>query len=238
MKPPFWFLLGLSGTALALSGTTVRAADDHGHDHGAEAGHHEADEHGDEVAFIPGRGLRLAADVAEALGLQLATASEQSFAPARPITAQVYTVAPRVLASARVPADHAAEFEGALFDGARLVQVDRSATAATSFVDLVFELPATPAHRPGDFVTFALTAPAAVALAVPHAAVLEGAAGPFVYVVDGEFLRRTPVPTADRVGDLVRVTSGLRAGDRIVTTAVDQLWLAELRLTKGGGHSH
>ncbi len=34
------------------------------------------------------------------------------------------------------------------------------------------------------------------------------------------------------------ILAGLRAGDRVVATPVEQLWLAELRLTKGGGHSH
>ena len=37
---------------------------------------------------------------------------------------------------------------------------------------------------------------------------------------------------------IVEITDGLYAGDEVVASPVNQLWLAELRLTKGGGHSH
>ena len=36
----------------------------------------------------------------------------------------------------------------------------------------------------------------------------------------------------------IEITDGLYAGDVVATGGVEQLWLTELRLTKGGGHSH
>jgi len=62
--------------------------------------------------------------------------------------------------------------------------------------------------------------------------------GTFVYVVNGNFYLRTAVKTGARSTDFVEITDGLYAGDVVVTTPVNQLWLSELRLTKGGGHSH
>ena len=75
-------------------------------------------------------------------------------------------------------------------------------------------------------------------LTVPRSALLDSAAGLFVYVVNGEFYLRTPVKVGARSADFIEITDGLYAGDSVVATPVEQLWLAELRLTKGGGHSH
>jgi multidrug efflux pump subunit AcrA (membrane-fusion protein) len=75
-------------------------------------------------------------------------------------------------------------------------------------------------------------------LAVPRSALLDAATGTFVYVVNGDHYLRTPVKTEARSADFVEITDGLYAGDVVVVSPVEQLWLAELRLTKGGGHSH
>jgi len=76
------------------------------------------------------------------------------------------------------------------------------------------------------------------ALTVPRTALLDSAGGFFVYVVNGEFYLRTPVKTGASDASYFEITDGLYAGDIVVATPVEQLWLAELRLTKGGGHSH
>jgi hypothetical protein len=49
---------------------------------------------------------------------------------------------------------------------------------------------------------------------------------------------RTPVKVGARSAGFSEIADGLYAGDIVVVSSVDQLWLAELRLTKGGGHSH
>ena len=70
------------------------------------------------------------------------------------------------------------------------------------------------------------------------AALLRTATGTFVYVVNGANLLRTPVKPGASDGAFIEILDGLYAGDVVVTHGVEHLWLTELRLTKGGGHSH
>ena len=67
---------------------------------------------------------------------------------------------------------------------------------------------------------------------------LRTATGTFVYVVNGASLLRTPVKPGASDTTHVEILDGLYAGDLVATAGVEQLWLTELRLTKGGGHSH
>jgi multidrug efflux pump subunit AcrA (membrane-fusion protein) len=90
----------------------------------------------------------------------------------------------------------------------------------------------------GDFVTLALAVEPRNRPHRARSAVLDGATGTFVYVVNSGAYLRTPVKVGARSADFIEITDGLYAGDVVVVTPVDQLWLAELRLTKGGGHSH
>jgi multidrug efflux pump subunit AcrA (membrane-fusion protein) len=73
---------------------------------------------------------------------------------------------------------------------------------------------------------------------VPRSALLDTATGTFVYVVNGPAYLRTPVKVGVMSTDYIEITDGLYAGDAVVSAPVNQLWLSELRLTKGGGHSH
>jgi cobalt-zinc-cadmium efflux system outer membrane protein len=75
-------------------------------------------------------------------------------------------------------------------------------------------------------------------LAVPRAAVLDAASGTFVYLVRNGAYRRVSVKTGTADAAHIEIVSGLRLADEIVVAPVSQLWLTELRLTKGGGHSH
>ena len=75
-------------------------------------------------------------------------------------------------------------------------------------------------------------------MTVPRAALLDTALGTFVYLINGEAFLRTPVTTGAMDDDIVEITDGVFEGDTVVTSPVSQLWLTELRLTKGGGHSH
>ncbi|MBI5084987.1 MAG: efflux RND transporter periplasmic adaptor subunit [Acidobacteria bacterium] len=57
--------------------------------------------------------------------------------------------------------------------------------------------------------------------AVPAAAVLQGQSGSYLYVETGPGrFRQTGVQTANRVGNLLGITSGVQAGDRVVTDGV------------------
>jgi hypothetical protein len=70
--------------------------------------------------------------------------------------------------------------------------------------------------------------------AVPAQAVLRTIKGPFVFVVNGEWLLRTPVVVGANRGDLVEIADGLYEGDHVVVNGVDTLWLAEIAAVNGG----
>lgn len=236
MKPRPWFLISLAGSALLFAGCGKKASSEEaGHDHSEHAG---ADENEEGVTFKEGRGLQIPINVVKALNVLTTEAEERPLTAELKVTAQVFAVQPRMLASARLTVEQAAPLEKSSFTGAKLVRIDRATVTATRLVDLVFELDASSKHQLGDFVTLALAVEPATVLTVPRSAVLEGAASTFVYVVNSGAYLRTPVTTGARSADFIEITDGLYAGDVVVVTPVDQLWLSELRLTKGGGHSH
>lgn len=231
MKPHLWIIAGL---ALALAGCGQKEnVADHDHDH-AEHGDHEDEA----VTFREGRGLQLSPGSIRALGISTAIAERRPFAAASSLTVQVFATQPHPLALARIEARQAEALRSAAFTGAHLVRIDPSSASATRLVDAVFELAAAPDRHVGEFVPLSVQHPSAPALTVPRSAILDSATGPFVYVVKGEAYLRTPVTVGAQSADFAAITAGLRPGDVVVSTAVDQLWLAELRLTKGGGHSH
>jgi len=232
--PAAWIL-----PLLLLSGCGRTASSGTAHDHADHAGEEGGDD-GDtrSVSFREGRGLHLSPEVIGALGLVTAEAEERPLAAELNLTAHVFAVAPRVLASARVPSRQADLLAGARFEGATLVRVDHSPVPATHLADLVFELDSVAPRKIGDFATLALAAEPVSVLAVPRTAVLDSATGTFVYVVNGDAFLRIAVEAGRRSSDFIEITDGLYAGDVVVATPVDQLWLSELRLTKGGGHSH
>lgn len=236
MKPRPWFLISLAGSVLLFVGCGKKASSEEaGHDHSEHAG---ADENEEGVTFKEGRGLQIPPNVVKALNVLTTEAEERPLTAELKVTAQVFATTPRVLASARLAVEQAAPLEKSAFTGAKLVRIDRATVTATRLVDLVFELDALSKHQVGDFVTLALAVEPATVLTVPRSAVLEGAASTFVYVVNSGAYLRTPVTIGARSADFIEITDGLYAGDVVVVTPVDQLWLSELRLTKGGGHSH
>ncbi len=234
MSARYLFLTGVIAAALALAGCGKPTSGEH--NHAEHAGAEGTGESG--VAFKAGRGLRLSPEVIPALALTTAEVETRPLAGGLSVTVQVFATAPRVLATARVPAEQAATLGASPVTGARLVKRDAAAATATRLVDLVFELDAATHRQVGDFVTLPLAGETAAVLVVPASAVLDGASGTFVYVVNGDAYLRTPVTVGARADGLVGITDGLYAGDVVVVTAVDRLWLTELRLTKGGGHSH
>jgi multidrug efflux pump subunit AcrA (membrane-fusion protein) len=190
------------------------------------------------VSFKEGRGLAFKPEVLKALGAKTAEAEERPLADNIRLITQVFETSPQILASATVPAANAGYFEKHPFKGAKLVRIDRSTASATRLVDLVIALERTPPPAVGEFVEVVSAAESTNVLTVPLAALLDGATGTFVYVVNGENFLRTTVKTGARSSDFVEITDGLYAGDVVVTAPVEKLWLSELRLTKGGGHSH
>jgi HlyD family secretion protein len=58
---------------------------------------------------------------------------------------------------------------------------------------------------------------------VPPTAVVTSAGTGRVYVVSGDHVDERIVTIGDTVGDLVEITKGLKAGERVATTNVGQL---------------
>jgi RND family efflux transporter MFP subunit len=60
-------------------------------------------------------------------------------------------------------------------------------------------------------------------IAIPPAAVVKRDGKEFVFVVSGDRARQTPVTLGGKLGDMVEVVSGIKAGDRIATKPLDRL---------------
>lgn len=220
---------------LALTGCGKnKPADDHGdHGHG-DAHEHAAGESA--VLFKAGQGLLLSAETSAALGLETAEVGERAVVPRFELTASVFDAGPPARASSIVPTAIADALEKHPPTEATLLSVRRDLAPALNQVEIVLALPGAPAV--GATVNLTLSGPACEGASVPRAAVLRSATGTFVYVANGTHLLRTPVQTGADDGNYVEILDGLYAGDVVATAAVEQLWLTELRLTKGGGHSH
>lgn len=236
MKNRPWLIVGVLGSVLFLTGCGKKAPDSASRETSEHAEGEEGGESG--VTYKEGLGLQLVPEVIKALGVRTVEAEDRVLTAELQFTAQVFATKPEVLASASMPAEQAESLRDASFDGAALVRIDTTTTTATRLADAVFALESASGRQVGDFVAISLKGKPASALTVPRSAILDAAAGTFVYVVNGKAYLRTPVKVGARSGDLVEVTDGIYAGDVVVATPVDQLWLAELRLTKGGGHAH
>jgi hypothetical protein len=76
--------------------------------------------------------------------------------------------------------------------------------------------------------------PGAEVPVVPRSALLKTAEGWFVYATNENFYLRTPVKVGAMNTEVAEITDGLYAGDQIVTSAVNDLWMAELQILRGG----
>lgn len=237
----------LAGLALAGCGKPAPAdghaahdRNDHAHAGHGHGGHDEA-EHGHAgeagpVRFQEDSGLQLSAETSAALGLETETVAARTVRHTYELTASVFDAGPPARASSLVPAGIADDLERHPPAEARILAIHRELAPAMQQVEIVFAVPGNPPA--GSTISLSLRGPAGTGPAVPRSALLRNATGSFVYVVRGEHLRRTPVNPGRDDGAYLEILDGIRTGDVVVTAGVEQLWLTELRLTKGGGHSH
>lgn len=211
----------------------------HAHDHGGHSHAHGASE-STAVAFNAKNGLTLEPATAAAINLTTGRIATRPLAHRLTLNATIIDPGPPVVATAFVPPDVAADMEAHPHDGIRLRAVNRTLAHATGQVEIKFTLAENPAAAPaiGDTLAIAVTGPAETKLAIPNAAILRTVGGVFAYVRRNDSYQRTPVALGLTDGTHTEILSGLSVGDEIAITAVEQLWLTELRLTKGGGHSH
>ena len=230
---PLFAVAALGGVlTFAGCGRGPAHTEEDGHDHGGT----EAAAPAAPARFKEGQGLWLAERTRQALGLETAEAEERAVTPVFEITATVFDSGPPARASAFVPATVAAALERHPPPGAGILTVRRDLVGTLGQVEIVLAVPGAPAV--GTTVALRLAGPPRPNLTVPASALLRTATGTFVYVVNGDHLLRTPVQPGSSDGAVLEILDGLYAGDVVATAAVEQLWLTELRLTKGGGHSH
>ena len=231
MKPtPSWHRL-LAALALLALAQHSRGDSDEDAKGAPGSGPHETPA----AIFKDDHGLQFSPETAEAIGLHTGVAKIMTLAPELRITSQVFQAGPAALANAPVTAEQAAAVTGASVDGGRVERIDRGGESATGQAEVIVALDGR--HAVGDFVALTFKGASSAVLAVPRSAILDSAAGKFVYVASGGFYLRTAVKTGASNDDFVAVTDGLKAGDVIVTTPVQTLWLTELRLTMAGGDS-
>lgn len=227
------------------SASDAEGSGEEGHDHGAEGGG---------ASFKEGKGLSLAGETREALGLTTVEVAPSTLEPVVNLTAQVYraagedsgegvalaaatvdpSIAPRIPSGAKVRfALGKRSLEGTVRT------VDPTQTATIGKAEVLLDLP-DPARglAIGAFVPVTVRLPSVEATSIPRSAVLETSTGKFAYVKNGDFLLRTPVTTGIESPDAIEITDGLYDGDVVVTNPVEPLYLIELRATKGGGHCH
>lgn len=207
------------------------------HAHADEHGHTDrVEEAGGAASFKPGFGLQLAPATREAIGVETAEVEERKVARSFTVTATVFDAGPPARALTLVPPDIADELEKLQSSEATVLSIRRDVSGALTQVEVVLALPGSP--RVGAAREVAFRGAERTIATIPRSAVLRSATGTFVYVVNGAHFLRTEITTGSGDEQFIEVVDGLHPGDVVVTTAVEELWLTELRLTKGGGHSH
>jgi Membrane-fusion protein len=227
-----------------LSLTTSACRDAHSAhaepEHHAHEDHNNPHDHADEsaVTFDESHGLHVPPETAAALGVNTAVVEQHPLVHRIRLTGRVFDPGPPARVTVSLPLAEADDLATHQLTGATLERIDRSTARSNRRAEVIFSLDRPDATH-GTFLDFELTAADhAPAIVVSKSAVLDSAAGDFVYLVHDDHFRRTPVRTHAHSSDTVEILAGLSLGDRIVTSAVVNLWLTELRLTKRGGHSH
>ena len=212
---------------------------------------------GESVQLKEGHGLALHPKIKESIGLKVAEVGETPVAAE--FTAQLHVVGgaevfQRVAftpgsegkseASGWLTADKAKRLQpgqevemrinsaGATGKGV-VKRIEKAAFAALGEYEVVVETEAP--FDSGTRLNATFRAPAGDAVpAVPRSALLKTVEGWFVYAVNESFYLRTPVKVGAMNGEFAEITDGLYAGDSIVTSPVDTLWMAELQILRGG----
>lgn len=229
------------------------AAHDHDHKpapakkHDPHAGHSHGASESTNVTYDEKTGLKFDHATAHAINLTTARIATRPLAHRVLLNATVIDAGPPVQITALVPPAVAADMEDHPHDGVRLLAVNRALTHATGQVEVTLAVAnvaqtaksaSSPGTDIGDSLAIPLIGPPEQKLTIPNAAVLRTIEGTFAYLHHDGRYRRTPVALGMTDGTHTEILSGLASDDLVAATAVEQLWLTELRLTKGGGHSH
>ena len=246
-----------AGESHAESAGAEEGHEEHGH--GEEGG-----EEASGAEFEEGKGILLAEPAREMIGLESAGVAERKLALEFEATARVFHAAHQhgsefpghkdghAYANAIIPTGMADRLEvgqkvrlelpahvgGDKLEG-RLNSIDRETVGAIGQVEALIEIP-DPDERLqfGTFLTARFEGTERTAMVVPRTALVDAATGTFVYARNGEHWLRTTVKAGGANENFVEILDGLFEGDVVVSKGATDLWLIELRFTKGGGHSH
>jgi len=197
--------------------------------------------------YHEGRGLKLPEETRHSLGLQTAPAGPQTVHRRFSATAQVFELrtnaagAGRVLASAFLPASVARPTAGTPVElratgstnvtaSGTVVRVDETTRTTFGQVEVVIEASEAAGRMAvGNLVEARLEAGVVqAAAAIPRGALVRAALGDFVYVADGEFLKRLPVKVGAEDDVWAEILDGVSPGQAVVTHGALSLWLLEL----------
>ncbi|MDF9832054.1 hypothetical protein M2103_000262 [Ereboglobus sp. PH5-5] len=218
------------------------AGHSHGHSHGASESTN--------VTYDEKTGLKFDDATAHAINLATTRIVTRPFAHRVMLNATVVDAGPPVQVTALVPPSVADDMQDHPHEGVRILAVNRALTHATGQVEVTLALAdihnmaqtaksaASPGTDIGDSLAIPLIGPPEQKLTIPNTAVLRTIEGTFAYLYHDGHYRRTPVVLGMTDGAHTEIISGLAPDAPVAATAVEQLWLTELRLTKGGGHSH
>lgn len=224
----------------------------HGHDH-------DHDEKVSGATFKPGEGVIVSDETQKILGLEIADVAEKNIPKLVQLHVQIFGESHRYLDA---DMDHAGcDVHGSGFlmpDQASLVEpkqpvtiLTRSGQSLEGFVlsvnrtlqgeteVLVGVKEAATKLKEGDFATATIAIPRnKPSVVIPRSALLRTAEGDFAYTVHEDAFLKKSVNVGSETSEYVEIADGLSPGDKIVVKPVETLWLIELRVTKGGGHSH
>lgn len=234
--------------------------EDHDDGHGEEGYEEDHDEPASGASFKPGKGVILTEQTEKILGVKTAEAASEKLSRSVRFNVQVFG---ETHPFPHLDMDHTGcDVHGSGYlpeDKAGLVRPQQPLKLLTAGKDvldgIVVAVQKTPALgetevvvgvtsaadklEDGEFLTAVVSVPREEAVVViPASALLRTSEGTFVYVAGQNAYRRTAVKPGSESDGKIEITEGLSAGDRVVTSPVQTLWLIELRATKGGGHSH
>lgn len=109
------------------------------------------------------------------------------------------------------------EGQASVFEG-KIAALEPAVDTSTRSLLVRGVVPASPALLPGSGASVELPLRVEDALLVPAIAVVPGIEGRRVYVVEDGKARSVPVEIGARTADRAQVLSGLRSGDRVITT--------------------
>ncbi|MGV3772128.1 MAG: hypothetical protein ACO1QB_04445 [Verrucomicrobiales bacterium] len=118
---------------------------------------------------------------------------------------------------------------------AKVVKIDQGSARLTGMPEVIVQLSGISDLEAGSFLnaTTSVLQQEEVTVA-PKEALLKTAEGHFVYVENGDHFFRTKIEIGAKDGEVIEVSEGLYAGDRLVLQPVMQLWMAELHFIRGG----